>query len=516
MRSILRTALLIPFGLQLPGLQAQAPGPQGGTSQTTRAQQVTLSGRQASSIVTTQQTAVGGGGSSSSNTINTNVSPQGNYLSSVPDPSATGAPLGLTLRDAIRRGLQFNLGSVYAENSLSQVKAQRLAALSALLPNISASLSYTEEKLDLEAQGLTANSVPIPGFAFPKIVGPFHYYDARGTASQSVFDLTAIRNYQGSKALESASELSQQNARELVILAVSGEYLRTLSEIALVSSQETQVEYAQASYDQASAQNRAGTKSKVDAQRSLVQLQTEQQRLSSNRADLTKQKLVLIRMLGLPLRTPVSLLDRLPFREEAQVSVEESIKEAEATRKDLQASAVELRAAEKAFGAARAEHLPSVTVSGFYGIEGVTPRDGNAIFSVAGGINVPLFDGGRTRSDIQQAMAAVKQRRAEYQDQQQAVELDVRNAAIDLEVANDQVKVAESNRALALNTLKQSQDRFAEGVTDTVEVVQSEESLAAAERDYISSLYSHNVARISLARAKGGLEQVASSLLEMH
>ncbi|HUB80256.1 MAG TPA: TolC family protein, partial [Bryobacteraceae bacterium] len=52
-------------------------------------------------------------------------------------------------------------------------------------------------------------------------------------------------------------------------------------------------------------------------------------------------------------------------------------------------------------------------------------------------------------------------------------------------------------------TLTQSRDRFSAGVTDTLEVVQAEETVAAAAQDYISSLYAHNVAKATLARAMG-------------
>ncbi len=509
------TAVAVLAFLAVLPCRAQAPSGQGSGSQPSRAQQVPLSGRQGANSVVTQQSAIGGGATSSADTINTSISAQGSYQSSVLDPGATGAPITLTLGEALRRALRFNLGSIDASNTLRQVRAERLAALSALRPDLSASLSYTDQKTDLQAIGLSANTVPAFGSLLPKVVGPYHYYDARGSASQSLFDRTALSNYREAKALEQASELSQKDARELVLLAVSGEYLRNLSEIALVRSQEAQVQYAQASYNQSLAQNRAGTKSRVDTQRSLVQLQTEQQRLSSDRADLAKEQLTLVRMLGLPLRTPISFTEALSFRAQTVAPLDDAIRQAEAQRPDLQASAAQLRAAEQALHASRAEHLPSATVSGYYGIEGVNPNAGNGIFSVAGNVNIPIFDGGRTRSDIEQATAVVDQRRAEYQDQQQAVELDVRNAYIDLEVATNQVKVADSNRGLALDTLKQSQDRFAEGVTDSVEVVQSSESLAAAERDYISSLYSHNVAKLSVARALGQLEQVAPSLLEV-
>jgi len=42
------------------------------------------------------------------------------------------------------------------------------------------------------------------------------------------------------------------------------------------------------------------------------------------------------------------------------------------------------------------------------------------------------------------------------------------------------------------------------GVTDSVEVVQSEQSLASANDQYITSLYNFNLAKLILARALAG------------
>ena len=110
-------------------------------------------------------------------TINTTITAQGDYQSSVLDPQANGSALKLTLSDSIRRGLQFNLGSINVTNSLRQVRAQRLAALSSLRPNISASLNYTNQKTDLEAIGISASTGSSFGSMLPKVVGPYHYYD---------------------------------------------------------------------------------------------------------------------------------------------------------------------------------------------------------------------------------------------------------------------------------------------------------------------------------------------------
>jgi outer membrane protein TolC len=68
------------------------------------------------------------------------------------------------------------------------------------------------------------------------------------------------------------------------------------------------------------------------------------------------------------------------------------------------------------------------------------------------------------------------------------------------------VKVADRNRSLAQRALTQSRDRYANGVTNYLEVVQAEEALAAASENYIESLFSFHVANVSFARAVGNAE----------
>ena len=185
-----------------------------------------------------------------------------------------------------------------------------------------------------------------------------------------------------------------------------------------------------------------------------------------------------------------------------------------AQRQDLKSAEAQLRAAEEARKAAGAEYLPSATVNGYYGMQGINPNQGNGVFQASASLSVPIFNGGRIHADTVQADAVVAQRRAELSNERGAVELDVRNAYIDLTVANDQVGTAESNRKLALATLQQSQDRFAVGVADSVEVVNSQEALAAADHDYVSSLFAQNLAKIALAHAMGEAEKELPDLFK--
>ncbi len=119
---------------------------------------------------------------------------------------------------------------------------------------------------------------------------------------------------------------------------------------------------------------------------------------------------------------------------------------------------------------------------------------------------MPIWQGGRVKGDILQAEATLDQRRAELANERGKVEQDVRTALIELAAAQGQVKLAESSRNLANDTLTQARDRFGAGVATTVEVVQAQQQVASAESDSISSLFSYQLAKLALARAMGEAE----------
>ncbi|HEV2446324.1 MAG TPA: TolC family protein, partial [Candidatus Sulfopaludibacter sp.] len=202
-----------------------------------------------------------------------------------------------------------------------------------------------------------------------------------------------------------------------------------------------------------------------------------------------------------------ALTDALPFAPLAGLNVDQAVSRAYANRADLKAAQSQVHSAEIALQGARDERLPTVEVSGDYGVIGTSPQNSHGTFAVTGALRFPIWQGGRVKGDVEQAGATLEQRRAEYQDLRGRVDAEVRSAFLDLTSAASQVKVAESNRDLANETLAQARDRFAAGVTDTVEVVQAQESVAAAEQDYIASLYAHNLAKANLARALGQADQ---------
>lgn len=477
-----------------------------------KAQQVPLTGRTqvGNGSVQAQQSAAGAG-NSSVDTVNSSIQVSGSYQGSIPDPNEPRGPLTLTIGEAIKRGLRFNLGAVSANTSVRQLRAERLSALAQMLPNIYATLSETGEKVDLQTLGITGSL--LGPMAPPTTVGPFHFYSALGNLSEE-FSMTSLYNLRQSDASVRAAEMNARDARELIILAVGGSYLRVLAAKANVASEEVQVKQAEATFKQSEDQYHAGTKPVIDRNRNFVELHTEQQRLTSVRADMVKQTMQLARLIGLPVNQILFLSEELPAQVPEAAPVEEALRVATEQRPDLQAARMQLKAAQEAHRASKAEYLPSLSINGNYGVEGINPDKGASVFQAVGTIRIPIFQSGRARADVQQADAAVSQRQAEYADQKGQVELEVREAYVDLQVATEQIATATENRKVAAETLQQSIDRFAAGVTNSVEVVQSEETVASAEWDYVSSLFTLNLARISLARATGQAEQFIPSMLK--
>lgn len=473
----------------------------GAIAQTAAAVQLPLSPRNnLGGSVTAAESPIPGT-TSSVNALNTTVQTSGPYSGSRSGAARTFDGK-LSLKDAVERGLAFNLGTVGLNSAQRQSEGQSKAARSALMPNVSAALRETAQQQNLQALGLHIN---IPGFR--TIVGPYNYFDLRATLTQTFGDMTALNNYRTSQQVRRANEFNLRDARDLVVLAVGGAYLQVIAAQGRVDSAQAQLETAQALYKQTLERRQAGLLAQIDVNRALVQTETQEQRLNTLNNDLAKQKINLARLTGLPPTDAYEITDRVPFGAGPAITLPEALRQALADRADLKSSEAQIQAAERSKAAAKSERLPTLAVSADYGVIGIHPSQSHGTFSVTGSLKVPIFTGGRVDGEIEQADAALEQRRAEREDIRNRIESDVRNAFLDLESAEKQVHLAESNRDVARQTLDLTRQRFEAGITDSVEVSQAREAVAQADLDYISAVFAHNLAKLSLARATGRAEE---------
>ncbi len=427
------------------------------------------------------------------------------FHGSVPVGEVSSQPLDLTLDDAIQRGLRNNLGVILSNTQASGARGQKLSQLQSLLPTVDASFKEAVQQVDLAAEGLR-----IPGF--PTIIGPFGYTDLRASLSWAAVNVNSIRTYLAVRHNFNAAQLSAQDARDLVVLTVGNAYLLVLADESQVTSAETQVATSKVSLDQAVNSHQAGTAPLLDELRARVDYQTLQQQLIVAQNSLEKDRLALARTIGLPLAQKFNLVDKVPFATFDQVDVDAAIKQAHAGRKDLAAMLEQTHAAEEQRKAATADRFPTVKVDVDYGLIGPNFGSSHGTVDATGAVSVPVFKEFGLRGEAEQAQSQLDTQKAQLSDMNAQVDADVRDALLDIASAQQQVAVARSSVDLANEALSEAQQRYAAGVSDNLAVHQAEQSVAVANDQYVGSLYRHNLAKLSLARALGASENYKSYL----
>jgi outer membrane protein TolC len=430
------------------------------------------------------------------------------YLGGVPAGKLSPTPVALSLEDAVAFGLKQNLGGALAADAVTDARGQRWQALSELLPNVVTDTGFGVHQVNVKAAfGLTIRGEP-------PIIGPFGYFDSRAYLTQSAFDWGSIERVRSSTAQAKSAVFSAKDAREIVVLVIVSNYLLVIADQSEVESATSQRDTAKALFQQTSDQKTAGLASAVDVLRQQVQMQSREQKLIVAKNNLAKQKLVLARAIGLPSGQAFEITTDVPYRELTPSSLDEAIQSAYKARSDFQSQMNQVRSAELARRSASAERYPSLGVETDYGLSGVNPGSSHGTVDAAATLRIPVFQGGRVHGDVLRADALLTREGQRLEDLRARIDQEVRDAYLDLEAAAQEVSVEKSAVALATQNLDQSRDRFVSGVTDNIEVVQAQDALAIVTDSYIASLYSHNVAKISLARATGVAESRFAEYVE--
>lgn len=422
------------------------------------------------------------------------------YLGGVPSGQRSATPLALSLEDAVARGLKQNLGGFLAGDTVTGARGEKWQALSELLPNLTTNTSLGVRQNDLKA----VIGIDVPGH--PPIIGPFEVFDTRGYLDQTIFNWESIEHARSSAAQLKSAQYSYRNARELIVLVVVSNYLLVIADQSQVESALSQRDTAKALLDQTTDQHKAGLAAAVDVLRSDVELQAREQKLITARNSLSKQKLVLARAIGLPAGQEFDITTKIDYETLTTPTLDDALQQAYNARPDYRSLTEQVRSAELQKKAAEAERYPALSAVADYGATGTNPASIHGTVNAAANIRFPIFQGGRVHGDNLAADSIVAGAKQQLDDLSAKIDQEVRDAFLDLQDTSQEVSVEANAVRLATQTLQQSRDRFSSGVTDNIEVVQAQESLADANDAYIASLYSYNVAKISLARAIGSAE----------
>ncbi len=429
-------------------------------------------------------------------------------------PAATPAAqsdsgvLTLTLRQAIDLALANNTQVQLSQQEIDAAKARSHQALSALLPNLNGGISQSSVTVNLKAQGLDFSKIPNLG-SFDPFIGPFNTFDARAYLQQTLFNFSAIRQYQAARAGNRLSTLEAERARRDTIATIAALYYGVLQASAHIEATQANIRLNQTLLELAEHQKEAGTGTAVDVTRAQVQLAQQKQSLLSDQVAFDDAKLRLLKAMGKDVSSDLNLVDSLTLREVPVVSVTEGLAAAEQNRVELRSQEERENIARLQLSAAKGERLPSVGFFANYGSSGLTPENSALPTRTYGvGATIPIFDGGRREGRIAEQSVRLRQEDIRMTDVKQQVEMEVRLGLKTLNSARQLVQVSEENLKLAETELELARDRFQEGVTNNIEVVNAQTSLEQARDRRVDALYLFNLARVNLDRALGQVDRI--------
>lgn len=426
------------------------------------------------------------------------VFPSGAWASPL-DPSTASDPpvLRLSLQDAMAAAIGQNPTVRLFTERMAQAQEVANTRLGELLPNIFGQVSGTRSRFFIGRFG-----------GSPTVIGPREFYEARAFLTQNVFSLSLIQRWRAAKAGVDVAGLDAEVTKRDTMATTGLVYLETLRGIAAVDARKADVALNKELLRLATERKSAGMATSLDVTRAKVQLENAKQQLLVAENERDRSKLNLIRAMGLSFDVRLVLTDEMKLLNIAEESLGEALLVAQEHRPELKAQKTRERLAALTLSSVASERLPSIQAFGDVGLIGNQIPDALTTDSVQVLMTVPIFDGGQREARISENRSLVRQEKIRTQDVQYQVALEVRDALITLSSARQQVAVAEEGLKLALIELELSRERFAVGVATNIEVTDAQTRVAQARDNLIEGLFTFNAARVSLARAKGQLENL--------
>jgi outer membrane protein, multidrug efflux system len=184
-------------------------------------------------------------------------------------------------------------------------------------------------------------------------------------------------------------------------------------------------------------------------------------------------------------------------------------------RPDIRRAERQLAAATAQIGVAVAALFPSLSLTGAYGYQSMKSSNlfspDSQFWNFGPSLSVPLFRGGQIRGNIQVQTALQKQALATYENTVLTALQDVENAL----VAHTQTQAARVSLARAVTANQEAtriaQDLYEKGLSDFLNVLQSEGALYQAQDRLIQNEQQAGTALVALFKALGGGWEVVAA-----
>ncbi len=413
-----------------------------------------------------------------------------------------GAVVSLSLGEAVRWAAGTAPAVELSRLQVTQARGQRREAFSALLPSLTGSAGWLNRSFNKNSLGI---NLDFPGVTIPDLIGPFDTYDTRFQVHQALLDLPALLRVRAAGSALTATGAQQEVTAEGSAQRAAAAYLQATRVQAQVAARRSDVALARELVDLAETQVKAGVGTGIDVTRARTQLVTAVglQQVAENQAE--QAEITLARSLGLDPATRFALTDSLGALEALALPTAraEALAGALRSRPELVAADAALAAARQARQSIASERLPRLDLEADYGLNG--PTIGNTIRTgqIGVAVTLPLLDGFRREARLTEQEATIRQAEIRESEARQQVQAEVEGALLDVRSGTQQLDIARQRLELAAQELDQARERFANGVTGNIEVINAQSSLVRARDADIDARFATALARVNLAHALG-------------
>ena len=442
--------------------------------------------------------------------------------------AAAGDSLRISLADAVERALRTADETRLAAAQVEVAAAQLLTARAGALPSLRVNGSYTHQIENARAQ------------AVGQIFNQPNTYNVNANLSQTFFqggrEFAAIR---AASRLRTAARLTESEARAQVALDVQRAYVQALFADRLLHIQQQNLVLASERLTQVQLLESGGRAARYDVLRARVERSNFEPVALQAASDRELALLDLKRLLQIPLEQPVALTTEIdPGAVKAVLTswAADTLPIARLADERPSVRAAELTASARrdAISIAKADRLPTVSAffqtgyqafptSGFPTslgervpiecVNGARPdadglcrgQNGGFFSDRQVGVQVSwaLFDGLRTRGNIELAQANARLAQIQLNLEREAVALEVARARAELGRARAAYEARRQNVGEADEAFRLASLRFNRGLGTQLDVSDAQLALATARTDEARATYDVYLASATLARSLG-------------
>ncbi len=404
----------------------------------------------------------------------------------------TGYRLSLAEAEAVALGHSYALKSELVKTDIAEARIQ--SAYGEIMPVVASEFAQT--RVSGEANRLQGAETPIDTqSAYVTVQQPLFKGGRVGAA---------IR---GARDYRSLAQEQIRAKRQEILFDVRTQYYTVLFAEERVRVNGIQVQLAEESLSDARNRRRLEVATELDVLRWEVQLANQRAALIQSRNDLRTEKATLLRILGLPLESELSLTDPLAMNE-VRIGNDAPLYDFALSRHPaMRIARLSESMKREEITATRAQLRPQLSLQGRYGAKNNSwsweAEDWNEDWLVGLRLEWLLFDGMAIRGQVNERQAQLQSLRYDRKDLAEALQLGVRNALLSLRSAREFVLSQEANVEQAGRVLEQEESRETEGAGTYLDVLNAREDLASAQKNYYQALYNFSIARTSLQYALG-------------